>query len=1175
MTSYAEVVISAEDDDAAHPAFSKMFVRTEIGPKRDVIYADRRKRSPSDPDMSVAHLIVGGSGTGAGRETQAETDRRAFLGRGRRLWEAAAFDEGARLTGNDGFTLDPVFALRRVVRVPSGKKASLIFWTIAAPSRGEVETAVERYRYAESFQHETTHAWTRSQVQLRYVGISSQEAATFQMLARYLIYPDLNLRPDGQSVRDGLAPQSALWPLSISGDFPIFALRINDEVDLEIVKKALRAQEYLRGRGLLADLVIVNEKPSSYIQDLQNAIDSMCENSRLRGQALGPRQHIFAVRRDLMEPHTYTALLAAARVVLHARNGKLSDQLARAEELSGASMQRGEGAGTEEETGPVQLPPVAPRARPALQQGAAATSGDDLRNWNGYGGFAADGRSYVVRLAGGEATPHPWINVIANERFGCHISAEGAGFTWSRNSRDFQLTPWSNDPVVNRPGEALYVADLDGGDVCSPFAAFCSDPNRLFEARHGLGHSTFSSDAADLRLSLTQTVDRDDPVKLSHLEVTNSGGRTRRLRIYAYAEWVLGTDRSKSAPFIASTMSSENVLSARNRYSTDYCDRRAFMACSRPVSSFTADRRAFIGTTGDVLTPETVFSGAPLSGSTAIDGDPCAALAVDLTLAPGQTEEILFLLGDAGSETEADDLARKHRGTVRAEALRAAEDRWNAFTGALHVKTPDPSLDDLVNGWLPYQSLSCRLLARSGFYQASGAYGFRDQLQDTLAYMVHDPDLARRQILNAAARQFEAGDVQHWWLPGTGAGVRTMIADDVVWLAYALDEYCRATGDDAILDEQLPFISGPALEPGQHDAFFQPEPSSATASVYEHAARALDLAIERTGPNGLPLFLGGDWNDGMNRVGEGGKGESVWLGWFLLRALKAFSHYAEARGDSGRSARWEAHATKLKAALEGPAWDGGYYRRGFFDDGTALGSASADECQIDSIAQSWCVLSGEYDGDRAKSAMDAVLSELVDAETGIIRLFAPPFEKTARDPGYIKAYPPGVRENGGQYTHAATWVVCALAALGRGDDAYDCFSKLNPVAHATDREAADHYRVEPYVVAADVYSQAPYAGRGGWTWYTGSAGWLYRSAVEGILGIRIRGDRLVVDPALPAHWPGFKATVRHAGKDREIDVEKQADGRLRVRIDGEEITDPAGQAPLDPEEAAARRTRSV
>ena len=1170
VTSYAEVVVAPEEADAAHPAFSKMFVKTEIGAKRDVIFAERRKRSPSDPDMSVAHLMVAGSGSGSGRETQAETDRRAFLGRGRRLWEAAAFDAGARLSGSAGFTLDPVFALRRVVRVPAGKKASLIFWTIAAPTRREVEAAVERYRYAESFQHETTHAWTRSQVQLRYVGISSQEAATFQMLARYLIYPDLRLRPEGESVRNGLAPQSALWPLAISGDYPIFALRINDEVDLEIVGRALRAQEYLRGRGLLADLVIVNEKPSSYIQDLQNAIDSMCENSRLRGQALGPRQHIFAVRRDLMEPHTYTALLAAARVVLHVRNGKLSDQLVRAEDLSGAWQRVDSDADAGEEAERAGSRPVALRRWPARRGDAPRVDGEGLRHWNGYGGFSEDGRSYVVRLHGGEATPHPWINVIANAHFGFHVSAEGAGFSWSRNSRDFQLTPWSNDPVVNRPGEAIYVADLDSGDVASPFAAFSNDANSTFEARHGLGFSTFVTEAGDLRLAATQTVDPDDPVKLTHLEVTNTGDRPKRLRIYGYAEWVLGTDRSKSAPFIASAMSADGVLTARNRYSIDYSDRRAFLACSRPMSSFTADRRAFIGASGDVLTPETVFSGEALSGSTAIDGDPCAALAVDVTVAPGESEEILFLLGDASSEAEADALASKHRGARRADAVEAAQERWSAFTGALQVETPDEKLDHLVNAWLPYQSLSCRLLARSGFYQASGAFGFRDQLQDTLAYLVHDPDLARRQILNAAARQFEAGDVQHWWLPGSGAGVRTTIADDVVWLAYALDEYCRTTGDASILDEDVPFISGPSLDAGQHDAFFRPDPSNETATVYEHAARALDLAIGRTGPNGLPLFLGGDWNDGMNRVGEGGKGESVWLGWFLLHALKTFAAHAEERGDDARMAAWGTHADRLKAALEGPGWDGSYYRRGFFDDGTALGSASAAECRIDSIAQSWCVLSGAYDGVRANAAMDAVLGELVDPDAGIVRLFTPPFDKTGKDPGYIKAYPAGVRENGGQYTHAATWVVCALAALGRADDAYACFGRLNPIVHAADRRAAEHYRVEPYVVAADIYAGGSYGGRGGWTWYTGSAGWLYRAAVEGILGIRLRGERLVVDPALPTDWPGFKATLRHLGRIYAIEVERAADGRIRVTVDGREIEDATAGALLEAEPDAER-----
>ncbi|HET7411781.1 MAG TPA: glucoamylase family protein, partial [Pararhizobium sp.] len=604
VTSYAELVLGFEDADSAHPAFSKMFVKTEIGPKRDVIHAWRRKRSASDPDMHVAHLVV--SGSGLGRETQAETDRRAFLGRGRALTDAAAFDRDARLTGSDGFTLDPIFSLRRVVRLPAGKKATLIFWTIAAPTRTEVENAVERYRYSETFQHETVHAWTRSQVQLRYVGITSKEAAAFQTFGRYLLYPDLQLRPDMETVRAGLASQSALWPLSISGDFPIFALRINDEVDLEIVSKALRAQEYLRGRGLFADLVIVNEKPSSYIQDMQNAIDAMCENARLRGQALGPRQHIFAVRRDLMEPETYDALISAARIVLHARNGKLIDQIARAEEVAAASE-----PSEVEARAAAERPRRRALAAPAKRGEGATTLApvpDDLAFWNGYGGFAEDGRSYVVRLKGGEATPHPWINVMANGSFGFHVSAEGAGFTWSRNSRDFQLTPWSNDPVVNRPGETFHVVDRDSGRVSSPFAGLSDDPEQGFETRHALGHSTFRTQCDGLELELTQFVDPEDPVKSSRLRLKNTGGSQKRLRIYGFTEWVLGTNRARSAPFIVSEMDDETqVMTATNRFSIDYSDRIAFVACSGPLSSFTADRRMFIGS-GEVIRPDAVMA---------------------------------------------------------------------------------------------------------------------------------------------------------------------------------------------------------------------------------------------------------------------------------------------------------------------------------------------------------------------------------------------------------------------------------------------------------------------------------------------------------------------------------------------------------------------------------------
>ena len=1143
VTSYMEPVIGTDDADSAHPLFSKMFIRTEIGKRGDIIRAERSKRHPNDPDMCIAHLIV--DNAGQSRRTEIETDRRAFIGRGRSLATAAAFDSGAELSGTDGFTLDPIMALRRVVRVPAGKKVKVIFWTVAAPSREEVDRAIERYRHPDSFNHEMIHAWTRSQVHLRHIGVTSQEAASFQMLARYLVYPDMHLRAEAGAVQAGLTSQSALWPLSISGDYPIFVMRITDEHDLDVAREALRAQEYLRHRGVVADLVILNERASSYAQDMQHTLDQMCENLRMGTQSDSVRQHIFAVRRDLMDATTWQALLATARAVFHARNGSLADQITRGATLFAPQPQ----AETE------ALPAPEPVARTEIRP--VAVEGGELAFWNGYGGFNTERHEYVIKLRGGDATPQPWINVIANEQFGFHVAAEGGAYTWSRNSRDYQLTQWTNDPVINRPGEAFYVKDLETGAVFTPFAALCRDSSMLFECWHGLGYSAFRSATGGIDLDLVQTVDRERPVKYSRLIVTNTGGLPRRLSVYGYVEWVLGNNPTKTAPFVL-TGHDENsgTLYATNPYSLDHSGRVAFFAVNRPLSGFTTSRREFIGRGGDIVIPKSVAEGRKLSGVVEHSGDPCAALATDITLEAGEKCELLFVLGDGDDTAAAIALSSEARQAAFDEVLDKVKAFWTEFTGIVQVETPDPALNLMVNTWLPYQSLGCRIIARSAFYQASGAYGFRDQLQDTLAFLLHRPELARKQILNAAARQFPEGDVQHWWLPQNGAGVRTMISDDVVWLAHAVEHYCSATGRKDILDEKLAFINGPALEPGRHDSFFQPDKTVESVALYEHCARALDLAIHRTGENGLPLILGGDWNDGMNRVGEAGRGTSVWLGWFLAGALRGFIPIARERGDAQRAGAWEDHLGRLKQALEAAGWDGDYYRRGYFDDGTPLGSAASIECRIDSIAQSWSSLSGEGDAGRSRQAMDAVLDTLVDDEAGIIRLFTPPLSATPQDPGYIKAYPPGVRENGGQYTHAATWVVMALAAQRRADDAWKCFSLLNPVNHAVDRDQADHYRVEPYVVAADVYGEGALTGRGGWTWYTGSAGWLYRSALEGILGIRRRGDRLIVDPVLPSEWNGFKVNLDlPEGRFAVVVTREAADGSMTVVVNDTVIAD--------------------
>ncbi len=1173
VTSYSEPVLSSSDADTAHPVFSKMFLKTEIGGGGSIIFTQRNKRRPDEPDMQVAHLVVDGSH--GRRATQAETDRRKFIGRGRTLATAAAFDAGAELSGSEGFTLDPILSLRYTLRVPAGKQVSLIFWTIAAPSRAELETTVDRYRNRESFEHESMHSWTRSQVQLRYLGMSSAEITVFQQLARYLIFPNDGMRWD--SDKEVLAPQSTLWSLGISGDFPIMALRIDAEADFAIVRKALRAQEYFRAHGLLADLVILNEQATSYAQDLQNRIDALCENVRVRGSTAGPREHIFALRRDLTPTHVYAALTATARVTLHARNGRFSVQLKRAERLA-AKLRFNADIRTQRKL------PRADHPRTPADRSAVATP-PDLLFWNGYGGFRADGREYIMRLAGERATPQPWINVIANSRFGFHVSAEGAGFTWSVNSRDYQLTPWSNDPVIDNPGETFFVVERDTKAVFSPLATCTGTHPTQHEARHGPGYSTFVSDSDQLQLELTQLVDPNEAVKLSRLRLTNSSTKTRSLRVFHYVEWVLGNSRAKTAPFIAvHYAATPQLLTASNPYSVEFPDRTAFLACDQPLSSLTANRQEFLGN-GSVRQPQSVFLARELSGSTDTKGDPCAAIATDIELAAGTSKDVLFLLGDCLSVTAAEELTQQQRKISFDSRLTATQEEWSSLLDMVQIDTPDIAMNLMVNNWLPYQSIACRMRARAAFYQASGAFGFRDQLQDTLAFLLQDPDFARKQIINAASRQFAEGDVQHWWLPSSGAGVRTLIADDVVWLGYAVNHYLMVTGDDAILDHEIPFLEGQTLLPGQHDAFFTPSVSTHTATLFEHCALALDLAIKRTGAHHLPLILGGDWNDGMNRVGENGKGESVWLGWFLAHVLHAFipiaeqreasRHDADKRKDAtqaaatvatasaeSRLATWRKHLQALRAALEDAGWDGDYYRRGYYDDGTPLGSAGSDECKIDSIAQSWSVLSGLGDPQRCNQALDAVLDQLVDADARLLKLFTPPLANTDQEPGYIKSYPPGVRENGGQYTHAATWVVYALAELGRADEALQCFNLLNPVNHARDRDAAETYRVEPYVVAADVYSSADKSGRGGWTWYTGSGGWLYRAAVEGILGIRKQRDSLYIKPALPSSWNGFTARLTLAGELYAIVVERQNDAVV-VSVNGERLDNPESAYPLN------------
>jgi cyclic beta-1,2-glucan synthetase len=789
-----------------------------------------------------------------------------------------------------------------------------------------------------------------------------------------------------------------------------------------------------------------------------------------------------------------------------------------------------------------------------------------LEFFNGLGGFAENGCEYVTVLSEGLRTPEPWVNVIANPDFGFLVSESGSGFTWSLNSHENQLTPWSNDHVMDTPGEAIYIRDEATGEVWTPTALPIRDETSCYIARHGQGYSRFQHGSRGILLDLVQFVAHDDPIKISRLTLQNYSSRSRRLSVTAYVEWVLGSSRSASAPYVITEVDPQTgAVFARNAWKGEFGERIAFADLAGKQTSFTCDRTEFLGRNGSTERPAGLELDYQLSGKVGAGLDSCAALQTSVELRPGARAEIVFFLGQMENRDQSRELLRRYRAADLNKVLRDVTARWDDVLGGVQISTPDRAMDVLVNRWLLYQTLSCRIWARAGFYQLSGAYGFRDQLQDVLALTIAKRGLTREHLLRAAAHQFAAGDVQHWWHPPSGRGVRTRISDDRLWLPYAVVQFLEATGDAAILEEVIPFLEGDPLAEGQSESYFQPVVSKATATLFEHCARALDCSLE-VGSHGLPLMGTGDWNDGMNRVGQNGKGESIWLGWFLHTILWEFAKIADARGEPERAETWRLHVSALKAALERNGWDGAWYRRAYFDDGTPIGSASSSECRIDSIAQSWGVISGAAELGRGLRAMGAVEQQLVRRPEGLILLLSPPFDHLPLDPGYIKGYVPGIRENGGQYTHAAAWTVLAFAALGDGDRAGDLFRMLNPINRTASRAGVQRYKVEPYVAAGDVYAEPPHVGRGGWTWYTGSAGWLYRAGMEWILGFRVRGTTLGIDPCIPRTWPNYSIAFRYHSASYKIEVQNPrgvSRGVSRAELDGKPLPNSANVPLVD------------